>query len=121
MEPYPRQRPPPPSLNGGLYSGKPFDTDSPWRNFPAEPEAGFYMNAVLPRAWGGTAPGAQHHLPGGGFRPGNNTPMLPEDVVRGASRFPGLSLVCAPDDPAGPPAPAGGTAGKGFSALYHIG
>ena len=122
MEPYPRQPAPPASLNGGLYAGKPFDDSMPWRNFPAEPEAGFYMHSVLLRtAEGGTAPGAQHHVPGGGFRPGNNTPMLPASVVGGAGRFPGLSVVCAPNDALPAPGPAAGSAGRGFSALYHFG
>lgn len=122
MQPYPSEPAPGPALNGGLYGGRPFPPDAPWRNFPAPPEAGQYMHggalaAVRP-------PGAQHHVPGGGQRPGNNTPMLPPEVVRNATRFPGLSVVCAPDDAPDDVRRGARAAGSGprgeFSAHYHI-
>jgi hypothetical protein len=31
--------PPPPSLNGGLYTGQPFQKDAPWGNVPVTPDA----------------------------------------------------------------------------------
>jgi hypothetical protein len=86
--------PPPPTLNGGLYTGQPFAPDAPWRNFPVTPDAGYYNFAnlaTLPTA----LPIAQHHVPGGGLRPGNNTPLLPPDFA--SSRIQELNAVCIPD------------------------
>jgi hypothetical protein len=39
---------PPPSLNGGLYNGQPFYKDSPYRNFPREPDTTEYLQNGLP-------------------------------------------------------------------------
>jgi hypothetical protein len=83
---------PPPPLNGGLYTGEPFA--GPWRNHPALPDAGYLNHVFLQTAF--PPPGAQHHVPGGGLRPGNNTPWLPRGSV--ATRQNELNVVCVPDD-----------------------
>lgn len=83
--------PPPPSFNGGLYTGEPFQTGAPWRNYPVTPDAGYYNFTNLPDA----PVIAQHHVPGGGLRPGNNTPLLPSDFA--SSRVDGLNAICIPE------------------------
>lgn len=67
-----------PKLNGGLYTGEPFNQDAPWRNFPAEPSTGFLINTNL-KSIETVEPHPQQffHYPGAGQRPGNNTPALP--------------------------------------------
>jgi hypothetical protein len=85
---------PPPSLNGGLYTGQPFAEGAPWRNFPALPDSGFLLNTALQSAH--PPPGAQYHVPGGGLRPGNNTPVLPRQMLA-SGRVQDLNLYCAPD------------------------
>ena len=85
--------PPPPSLNGGLYTGQPFAPNAPWRNFPVEPDAGYYQFGNLKSVASAPA-AARYMMPGGGLRPGNNTPLLPADFAR--SRVPLLNAVCIP-------------------------
>ncbi len=64
---------PPPSLNGGLYTGRPFAADAPHRNFPVAPDAGYMTFHNLRGA--APPPDAICQPPaGGGLRPGNNTP-----------------------------------------------
>lgn len=82
--------PPPASHNGGLYAGEPFEKDAPWRNFPVTPDAGFFNFTNLPNA----PLIAQHHVPGGGLRPGNNTPLLPSNFAH--SRVASINAVCIP-------------------------
>jgi hypothetical protein len=68
--------PPPPSLNGGLYTGEPFQANAPWANVPATPDAVSLMMHTLQSA--NPPPGARYHVPGA-TRPGNNlldTPNL---------------------------------------------
>jgi hypothetical protein len=67
-----------PKINGGLYTGEPFQADAPWRNFPAEPSTDYLINTNL-RSVETLQPHPQQffHYPGGGYRPGNNTPTLP--------------------------------------------
>ena len=86
---------PAPSFNGGRYTGQPFHKDAPWRNFPALPDAG-YLNYVALRS-ANPPPGAQYHIPGGGLRPGNNTPVLPTEMVAMNHRVKGLNMVCMPE------------------------
>jgi hypothetical protein len=86
---------PPPSLNGGRYTGQPFQKDAPWGNFPALPDAG-YLNTVALRS-ADPPPGAQYHIPGGGLRPGNNTPVLPTEMTAMNRRVKGLNVVCMPE------------------------
>jgi hypothetical protein len=89
---------PPPSLNGGLYTGTPFTSGAPWGNVPVTPDAGWYNFVNLPNRSGDSpAPlmAAMYQVPGGGLRPGNNTPMRPSASV--ASRIPALHALCVPD------------------------
>ena len=86
--------PPGPSLNAGLYTGQPFQPDAPWRNYPVAPDAGYYNFtnlSTVPTA----LPLAQHMVPGGGLRPGNNTPLLPQYLTN--SRINPLNAICLPD------------------------
>jgi hypothetical protein len=85
--------PPAPSLNGGLYTGIPFMRGAPWGNLPATPDAG-YMSLVNLQSADPPHLGP-FHLPGGGLRPGNNTPLLPHEWTD--RRVPELGLVCIPD------------------------
>ena len=96
--------PPAPSLNGGLYTGEPFQRGAGWANVPATPDAG-YLNLVNLQS-AGPAPYGAFHLPGGGLRPGNNTPLLPSEWA--AQRVPDLGLICIPDAQAQQPRPFGG-------------
>jgi hypothetical protein len=62
---------PPPSLNGGLYTGEPFGPADPHRNFPAAPDAAYLTFHNLRSA--APPPDAVCQPPaGGGMRPGNN-------------------------------------------------
>jgi hypothetical protein len=87
--------PPPPSLNGGLYTGEPFQKGAAWANVPAAPDAGNYNFNVLPASVPSMPVAAMYHLPGGGYRPGNNTPMLPDSFS--GSRVPTINALCVPD------------------------
>lgn len=92
------EAPPGPSLNGGLYTGAPFARGAPWANVPVTPDAGYMSLVNLQTA--GVAPDlARHHLPGGGLRPGNNTPLLPRGWTD--RRVPHLGMVCVPPEPPG--------------------
>ena len=71
---------PPPSLNGGLYTGEPFQQNAPWRNFPARPDTGNMIFNNL-RSMNVPPEDALFHFPGGGIRPGNNTPELPSAYI----------------------------------------
>ncbi len=82
--------PPKPVLNGGLFTGRPFQKDWPWRHYPAVPDAGYMMLVNLKTA--DPPPMGRFMLPGGGLRPGNNTPLLPQYYLE--SRAPGLNMVC---------------------------
>jgi hypothetical protein len=63
-----------PMLNGGLFTGEPFQKDAPWKNFPTKPETGNLVYNNLASA--NPPPGAQYHYPSANHRPGNNTPDL---------------------------------------------
>jgi hypothetical protein len=63
-----------PTLNAGLFTGEPFYTDAPWRNFPSKPETSSLVNKNLLSA--NPPPGAQYHYPSANHRPGNNTPEV---------------------------------------------
>lgn len=65
---------PPPTLNGGLYTGEQFAPGAPWGNVPATPDAGFMIHYNLRSA--NPPPGAVYQYPGGASRPGNNTPNM---------------------------------------------
>ena len=91
-----QQQPPPalpsPSLNGGLYTGTPFAPDAPWRNYPVAPDAGYYNFGSMRASH--APPAAMYMVPGGGLRPGNNTPLLPAEYIE--SRIANLNAVCVP-------------------------
>jgi hypothetical protein len=108
--------PPPPTLNGGLYTGEPFPADAPWRNFPVEPDAGVYAFGNLR----GLAPEpALYMLPGGGLRPGNNTPLLPQDFA--SNRVTDLNAVCVPAAAYAPQSATGQEGNRGFREFAYIG
>jgi hypothetical protein len=65
---------PPPSLNGGLYTGEPFREGSSHANIPIIPETG-YINHYVMR--GANPPTESLYQYPGGFRPGNNNPIMP--------------------------------------------
>jgi hypothetical protein len=113
---------PPPSLNGGLYTGQPFADNAPWRNFPVPPDAGYYGFANLPvtsRDCPRPPADAPYHLPGGGLRPGNNTPNLPRAYT--ASRDPALNSLCIPrEDPARTAAAEGSCPAYGFRQYSYL-
>ena len=84
-----------PAHNGGLYTGEPFMKDAPWRNFPTRPETGNMIFNNL-RRMNNPPREALYHFPGGGIRPGNNTPELPVeymDTVRSSH----INHMCIPD------------------------
>lgn len=85
--------PPPPTLNGGLYTGTPFQAGAPWANVPVAPDAGFYNFGNL-RGVESAPVAARYMVPGGGLRPGNNTPLLPPEFAN--SRIANLNAVCVP-------------------------
>ena len=70
----PYLRPPPPKLNGGLYTGDAFVENAPWANIPVIPDAGYFTNVLLQSA--DPPPNATRQYPGV-FRPGNSYSPLP--------------------------------------------
>lgn len=74
--------PPKPSLNGGLYTGEPFKSDSLYKNFPVKPDA-VYMNTENLKSARPSVPNVSFQFPDG-FRPGNN---LPDTQAFGLSRY----------------------------------
>lgn len=64
---------PPPKVNGGLYTGTPFQQDAPWGNTPVLPEAHVYAENLKSA---NPPPTASFHIPGY-TRPGNNTQTFP--------------------------------------------
>ena len=84
---------PKPSPNGGLYTGAPASPPgAPWGAHPVAPDAGYYNFGSLR----GTSapPAAMYMVPGGGLRPGNNTPLLPAEYIKG--RVEPLNAICVP-------------------------
>lgn len=79
---------PPPSLNGGLYSGEPFERNAPWANVPVTPETTFMINENLNRG-NVTAPGANYQYPP--TRQGNNYVEW-----KGLSKYEGTALNSGP-------------------------
>jgi hypothetical protein len=113
--------PPAPVLNGGLYTGAPFQPDAPWRNFPAVPD-GTYMTQVNLQS-ASPPPGAlvQHQ---GSTRPGNNYQILPNSTWFSNQH----SIVCVRQDQKQQP-PATNTANtfstnntlnSRFAAFYYL-
>ena len=54
--------PPPPSLNGGLYSGEPFEKNAPWANIPVTPDTTVYINESIKRG-NNVTPGSSTQYP----------------------------------------------------------
>ena len=65
---------PPPKLNGGLYTGEPFEENAPWANVPVIPDVD-YMTFVNLRS-ANPPPGAILQYPGY-ERKGNNYQSMP--------------------------------------------
>lgn len=84
--------PPPPSLNGGLYTGEPFWPGAPWRNFPATPDSSYLVHVNLRSANPPTQ--ALYQYPAAGQRPGNNYSPMPGIRPLG-DQF--SDILCAPD------------------------
>jgi hypothetical protein len=82
--------PPPPAKNGGLYTGESFAPGAPYRNFPAQPDASFLVQANLMSA--GPPPGATTQPPGT-IRPGNNDFDYPLPLKQYSKNH---NLFCAP-------------------------
>lgn len=81
--------PPKPSLNGGLFTGEPFEESGLHRNFPVKPDSVNYHINNLKSAK--PPPGAMYQFPDT-IRPGNN---LPDTVALGLSRYsPHHSIMC---------------------------
>lgn len=84
---------PPPSLNGGLYVGQPFEANAPWANIPILPDTSYKMAFALKTA--NPPPGAHTHYPGT-VRPGNNEPIY-QDITVNSSKY---NIACAkPEQP----------------------
>lgn len=65
-------------LNGGLYTGEPFEKDAPWGNVPVIPDVDFMTHQNLRSA--NPPKQALVQYPGG-VRPGNNEQKMP-GVIR---------------------------------------
>jgi hypothetical protein len=85
---------PPPALNGGLYTGVPFQQNAPWANVQMRPSSAYMtrlglekvdIDDVLP-------PSMAYYQMTPGFRPGNNT----DDTINGLVSCYGLSCVNQP-------------------------
>lgn len=74
---------PPPALNGGWFTGKPFAPDAGWRTFPVRPQVEDMLAGLA-----STTPGATSLMPGG-TRPGNN-----EQTTPGCTYYPNTRILC---------------------------
>lgn len=63
-----------PVLNGGLYTGQPFQSGATWGNYPVTPDAVTYVQKNLMSA--NPPPEALRHIPSTP-RPGNNSDTIP--------------------------------------------
>lgn len=84
--------PPSPSLNGGLYTGEPFQKEAPWGNVPITPDSGVIMFNHLPSS---SPLEARYMMPGGGIRPGNNMPILQKGYQ--LKMIDDLNMTCVPE------------------------
>lgn len=87
--------PPPPSLNGGLYTGEEFMHNAPWRNHPSMPDASFAVQRNLQTA--NPPPGATFQPPGT-IRQGNNVFAEPAAALGKLSERHALFCVDATED-----------------------
>lgn len=76
--------PPAPRVNGGLYTGRSFPADAPWRNFPVTPDATYMVSENLKSA--SPPPGGIDAIPGY-TRPGNNTTTFPNHQLYDAENY----------------------------------
>lgn len=90
---------PPPSINGGLYTGEPFASDAPWRNFPSMPDASYAIQRNLLSAQ--PPPGAASQPPGT-LRPGNSGFDYPTPSLRDLSTHHSLQCVALTPQPSQP-------------------
>jgi hypothetical protein len=106
--------PPPPSLNGGLYTGQPFASGAPWANVPVTPE-GTYMTHVNLRS-ARPPPGAEYQY-AGSIRPGNNFQAMPGVRLLSDQH----AALCAPMSCPSQPA-VGPRVGvdQRFTSFYHL-
>jgi hypothetical protein len=86
--------PPPPSHNGGLYTGEPFLPGAPWKNYPATPDTSHLIHVNLRSAHPPLE--ALYTYPAGGHRPGNNYSPMPGIRAMGGA-YP--DILCGPDIP----------------------
>lgn len=87
-------QPPPPTPNGGWYTGARFTSDMPWRNLAVTPDVSSMMNDTLLSA--NPPPGATRHY-ASSLRPGNNASSVP-----GIDRYgPSHAMRCARVDEPG--------------------
>lgn len=66
-----------PQVNGGLYTGEPFQSGAQWANVPVQPDAVVMVQQNLLSA--NPPPGAIAHVPSA-LRPGNNTFHVPTQM-----------------------------------------
>ena len=66
---------PPRQVNGGLYTGEPFEANAAWGNIPIVPEADVYSQKLKEVA----PPFGANHIPGY-TRKGNNTQNFPNHI-----------------------------------------
>lgn len=76
--------PPPQRPNGGLYTGKAFPSDAPWRNFPVTPDATYMVSENLKTA---NPPKAGLDAIPGYTRPGNNVTTFPNHEMLDANNY----------------------------------
>jgi|UniRef100_A0A6C0BRD6 hypothetical protein len=87
---------PPPlaSLNGGLYTGEPFDDNDTYKNYPNKADSVFLHSVALKSA--NPPPSAVNQYPDS-FRPGNN---IPDSKLIGLKQYDNLhSIICTNNSP----------------------
>jgi hypothetical protein len=95
MQPYPSYVPaPPPSKNGGLYTGPEPPKSAPWAAIPVTPDADYMIHENLKSA--NPPAGALFQYPGN-IRPGNNFQAFPGlTPFLGNKSFGPFNFMCAP-------------------------
>lgn len=86
---------PPPALNGGLFTGQPFQEGAPWANVPVRPTSAYITNVALRSA---NPPVQALFQLQSGFRPGNNSDDMMPGVVAftGDKNFGPFNFACVP-------------------------
>jgi hypothetical protein len=98
---------------------QPQQQGAPWGSKAAvPPDAGYYNFVGFPASIDSPAPlpASAYMVPGGGVRPGNNTPLRPAASVN--SRIADLHAVCVPDSVGGDARPTAGET-AGFREYYY--